>query len=991
MGIPLETYEYNDSGGGLDEISSPTKGSEDISTVGTINVEFDTDGSVRTRDGSSIFNKGHQILGSSDEPLKSLATFDFRKSDGNNYQILCNGKKIYLNLNNPVVTYDGLTSEERPDIEFHVTNDDEYIIYGNGVDDNLKFNGSEWTKLSITAPTAMSVSSIGHGVLPTGDYEWYVTYVREKGGVIVQESDMSPLLKYSHLGESDTGQATSGTISSITDTTKMLISSTATSGGSNYLTDTNLYLPLNMFVGYYVNIVGGTGSGQSRKIVGNTSDTFTVETNWVTPPNETSTYQISKWGTNLWAGKTVYISSGTGSGQTATIASNNSTTLTFSAPVSVAPDSTSEYTINTISITLSVPTSSDPQVTGRCIYRKNLTTGVFYRITASTTIDNVVATYTDNTSDDDLSTVEAEFDNQEAPKSSIFEEFEGCIYYRDEESKTDFLVSKPNKGWNVPYTSRQILDGNITAMRRCYNVLVIGTDRSIWTIDKDANLRRVSSTVGILNNRSLDGETSLYFVANNFAVYRIEPTQLVQDNLTFGEPLSRLVGESFDDVSKGQYSEISLKMFVKANISKVVISVPSGLSTSNKLYILNVKQSLAKGKPVWQIWDNINASTLNVFYINNEAELVSGDYNGFYWKLHNNSMRGDGAEMNGISTGSNTDTTLNDTTQIKDSGTATSGTVDTLTDSTKIKDTGTATGGTAYSIIDTTKSWTPDEFVGLYVNIIGGTGAGKTTQVISNTENTLNFLIAITPPDVTTQYEISEWRTNRWNLRQIYIKSGTGSGQYALVASNNGDTITFATPMAIAPDATSVYSLGGWPINDYKGINVLITNGKGKGQKRTILSNDDSQLVLSSSWTEIPDETSEYSIGGYTSRFFSNWKKVSESYEVLKQLWYMWCNANSTGDYLIKMILQFDFDTSLINQVETLINLKSENTIWGSFIWGEAIWGSRSVFLDRFRLNNKFRSVRIGFEHSVAGQPFQINNYGMSVQRKGLFWKNYLT
>jgi hypothetical protein len=986
VGIELQTIEYSDNGGGSDFISSPTKGEENISTE-NLNVEYDTDGAIKTRNGSSILNKGSQLTTNK----KSLATWDYRKSDGTVVQILCSGTDIYHDVTSPVSYGFTLSAlEPIPDLEFHVTNDDEYLLWGNGIDVSKKFNGTDWTNLSIARPTAVTFNALSSGCLPVDSYDYYVSFARTVSSVIVQESELSPVFQYVVTGDSDSGQATSGTVNDLTDTTKLLYSSQATAGGTNFLTDTTVYLGVNTFKDLYLNITGGTGAGQTAKIISNTNDTFTIEGSWVTPPNATSTYDVSEWSTDFWATKTVYISSGTGVGQTATIASNTSTVLTFTAPLAIAPDNTSEYSIGSVSITLNVPISSDAQVNARVIYRKSLATGVIRRLTAEATIgDNTTLTYVDNIADEDLSTIEAEFDNQEAPLSAVFEEFEGKIFYRDETSPTDFLISKAYKGWNVPYNSRTILDAKITAMKRCFNVIVIGTERSIWTQDVEGNLRRVSSTIGILNNRCLDGETSLYFIGSNKAFYNIEPTQLVQDNMTFGEPLSRLVGPAFKDISGSGLDEVQLKLYIKSDVNKIVISVPVGVSTNNYLYIFNTKQSLVQGHPVWQFADNIKASTLQIFNINEEIELISGDYNGFFWKLDDDAMNGDGAEVNGTSTGSNIATTLNDTTQVQDTGTATSGAFTTLTDTSKVKDSGTASSGSDVTLVDTTKTWVIGAYIGLHLIITGGTGSGQTATILSNTEDTLTFLALSTPLDGTSVYVISEWTTNEWALEQVYIVSGTGAGQYVTVASNTYDTLTFTAPMGTAPAAGSVYSLGGWVINTFTGINITIVSGTGEGQTRTILSNTDSQVTVSA-WTETPDDTSEYTIGGYVAKHFSNWKKVTSSYELLKQLWFMWVNANASGDYTIQMILQFDFDTSLNNQITTLISLKSQNTIWGAFIWALAIWGSRSVFLDRFRQYAKFRSVRVGFYHNLAGQPYQINNYALSVQDKGLYYKTNL-
>jgi hypothetical protein len=72
------------------------------------------------------------------------------------------------------------------------------------------------------------------------------------------------------------------------------VSSTATSGGSRTIVDTSLNLEVDRYENYRILITGGTGVGQNRRIVCNTSTTFTVARAWDTAPNATSTYEV--WG-----------------------------------------------------------------------------------------------------------------------------------------------------------------------------------------------------------------------------------------------------------------------------------------------------------------------------------------------------------------------------------------------------------------------------------------------------------------------------------------------------------------------------------------------------------------------------------------------------------------------------------------------------------------------------------------------------------------------
>jgi len=769
MGIPLTTVEWNDHGGGLDLISSPTKTPDDNATL-SLNVDYSTDGAVFTRNGSTILNSGHQMT----SDLVTYGIYDFWKSNGSHVQVINAGTTIKHSLTNPVNAVTGLTAAI-PCFEIQVTADDEYLFWGNGLDTNLKFDGTTWTNWSIprAAPPTFATINAGAGVLAAGTYTYYREDARTVAGTIVQVGELS---------------------------------------------------------------IAGTHT--------------------------------------------------------------------------IAPgDAPADIQVN-------IPVAADTQVNARVIYRVKIASSIAYRLTAGPTVSNNTATtYDDVLAEADLGAyAEAEYDNQAAPKSSVFAEFGGQMYMRDDARKTDFYIAKAYKPWNVPTNSLTIADGRITCMKRFYNYLVIGTERSIWTMSSSGDFNKISSKVGIVNNRCADGEASLYIMGTNRKIYRLTPTDLLSAEIDLSNPVSQIVDRMFDQIGGSAEEYIALKYFTKPNVSKLVIAAPEGASTNSQIIVFNEKQSIVKGKPVWQKWDNLKASAIQVVRINRETILVSGDYNGFLWKLDDDSTNGDGAEVN---------------------GTATSGGASTIIDTSVLDETGTSTAGLATTLEDTSKTWT----------------------------------------------------VNEWLADEIYVSSGPAAGDYRVVAGNTANTITVTLPWTAPPGAGATYSIGGFPVDDYIGMNVTIVEGTGEGQKRVISANDDDTLTVSVPWTDALDDTSEYSVGGYDHYHYTNWKFVTGSYETLSQLWFLWVNANASGDYNIKMIMQLDFDTTLTNQVEILINLKAENTIWGAFIWGAAVWGSHSVFLDRFRHYARFRAVRFGFYHRLAGQPWQINNLGASAQDRGLMFQ----
>lgn len=140
---------------------------------------------------------------------------------------------------------------------------------------------------------------------------------------------------------------------------------------------------------------------------------------------------------------------------------------------------------------------------------------------------------------------------------------------------------------------------------------------------------------------------------------------------------------------------------------------------------------------------------------------------------------------------------------------------------------GTATSGSTTTLVDSSKSWDVDEFAGLWVMIIDGTGEGQMVKIVSNTATTLTFAAITTAPDATTVYQITAgkpgyaigvatsgsattivnsaktWTTNQWTNYQVRIISGTGVGQIRNISSNTSTTLTI--PSGATIDSTSVY------------------------------------------------------------------------------------------------------------------------------------------------------------------------------------------
>lgn len=202
-------------------------------------------------------------------------------------------------------------------------------------------NGSYQTTATarrIVSNTANSISWTLAATVPVNGYKYIIEDSKPFG------ADMSTETR---LGGGNKGYATSGTTSSLTDTTKSWrtnVHSYSSGGG-----------------GRKIRIVSGTGVGNEIQITSNTANTLSYATQTFTP--DTSTQYIimdsfgvatggttttlvdatQNWATNIWIGKRVRFLTGTSQGNEYTITSNTVNTLTFSA--GTAPDVSTQYAI----------------------------------------------------------------------------------------------------------------------------------------------------------------------------------------------------------------------------------------------------------------------------------------------------------------------------------------------------------------------------------------------------------------------------------------------------------------------------------------------------------------------------------------------------------------------------------------------------------------------------------------------------------------------
>lgn len=200
----------------------------------------------------------------------------------------------------------------------------------------------------------------------------------------------------------------------------------------------------------------------------------------------------------------------------------------------------------------------------------------------------------------------------------------------------------------------------------------------------------------------------------------------------------------------------------------------------------------------------------------------------------------------------------------------------------------TATAGTTTSI--TTNQTLARDLRGYSIYFVGGTNAGKTKTIASNTIGT-NAVITFTDAeavafDATSQYRFKtpvfyvlgagtlaaasfrkyDFATNTWTTLSQTNLSATVGADGRLVSTPawlDSGFKSFATGTATAGGAnTLTNSAKNWTVNQWTNYQIRITAGTGTGQIRTVASNTATAITVSANWTTNPDATSQYSLEG---------------------------------------------------------------------------------------------------------------------------------
>jgi hypothetical protein len=300
---------------------------------------------------------------------------------------------------------------------------------------------------------------------------------------------------------------------------------------------------------------------------------------------------------------------------------------------------------------------------------------------------NSASTYTfgSDVSDDDLIVLERlDIDDDPAPSSlRSITEYRGRLFAVQDDYNVAFSKQRidPSGFVNLPtsWPPDNLLevgygDGDpLQAVILFADYVFAFKRRSVWILVGDINssnfgFRRLKTNIpniGLLNKRAATvAGDRIYFVTDDlkfqyFGMTDFSTTELRLPIIPPSSPISDL----FITFAAAYRNNVNVVNFTFGQLTQIWIAFSdgaSGLSASNNFNVFVYDYTANNGNGAWGIHTGIEvASSVLARDNNGDYYVFTGDYYGYVWK--NNTTDGDGAIINGTSTGSNTVTTFNDT------------------------------------------------------------------------------------------------------------------------------------------------------------------------------------------------------------------------------------------------------------------------------------------------------------------------------------------
>lgn len=529
------------------------------------------------------------------------------------------------------------------------------------------------------------------------------------------------------------------------------LSGTSTSVGARTLTDTSKTMDIDRYTNYQLRITSGAGIGQKRRIVGNTTTVFEIESPWVTLPDATSTYtvfgntdriylvgnaQASLYKYNIevdnWFQGSSY-----DFGQAINIG------LRYSGQESFAMSTGVRNTNGILTINTTPVAGGSGYVVGEII---TLSTGTGGKVRVTSTNAGVVTGL----------------------------ELFACGSGYTVATQTQTATTGAGVGCTCAVATIGVV-GRITSVQ---NLNLAKGDAITVFGCTDANWNTTYTVLGIDSLTTFD--VALTAGASAVASFSQGTTTLVDatKNWANGEHVGKLVQITVAGTSPTtQVRRITANTATTLTLQSAITTASNGTSR----YVIQCPISFARDEQ-WKMLGRTNGGRATggstTTLVDSTKSWLSNQWAGYKFRV----MAGTGVGSE-IAITSNTPTTLTYATQTF--------TPDATTKYMVLDSSGLATAGSTTTLTDSTKTWITNQWAGKRLKITSGTGAMQELTIVSNTNNALTFATA-TAPSTDSTYTILGAPVRGSGLEVNWIHSNSDAktkGKFLIVPRGSGSNI----------------------------------------------------------------------------------------------------------------------------------------------------------------------------------------------------------
>lgn len=441
--------------------------------------------------------------------------------------------------------------------------------------------------------------------------------------------------------------------------------------------------------------------------------------------------------------------------------------------------------------------------------------------------------------------------------------------------------------------------------------------RSVWIMTGDFDsqsfgfkrLKTNYASVGLLNPKCVvQNAERVFFITDDLKFYWFSITDFSTEQLRLAPaPQSDPVADVFTSFASNYRNEVNLVNYNFSQHTQIWCSfsnASSGVSSSQNFNTFVFDWTANGGNGAWHIHTGLDvASSVLARDSNRDYYVFTGDYYGYVWK--HNFTDGDGAQINGTSTGSN------------------------------------------YNRYGVTISTGGPFVVG---EIIHGVSSGASGTIILVGAGFIR-VNAVTGPFV-----IGETITGSVSLTTAVLNTSVG------VLNDTSGFVSF----------TSILD----------GVYVTIVDGPGIDQIRKITSiPSTTQIVVTPGWSSIPNNLSEYTIGGIDWLVWSrnDWCDDNVPLSFDKLSWYLDLDIELDTSVLINPLamleISFYKDRNATPYPGTIRGIDNIGSFWGVGIWGISLWGFTSKNYGQVGLNLYFKQIAHKIRNRYAGFYYRLNGW----------------